>query len=135
MKMRDRCMEPCRSKVRKGGGVLLALVASAAMAAAQSPKPAAGQRISPALVESGQVEFIQNCAFCHGRDAGGGETGPDLTRSKVVADDVNGDKIGPVVRNGRPQNGMPAFNLTEQQIAGLVAFIHDRKIKAESENG
>src|SRR5579863_9954686 len=32
--------------------------------------------------------FQENCAFCHGRDAAGGETGPDLTRSKLVAQDV-----------------------------------------------
>ena len=38
----------------------------------------------------------------------GGETGPDLTRSQVVAEDVKGDKIGPVVRSGRPEKGMPA---------------------------
>jgi hypothetical protein len=38
---------------------------------------------------------------------GGGESGPDLTRSKLVAEDVDGDKIGDVVRNGRPDKGMP----------------------------
>src|SRR6202012_5091315 len=53
--------------------------------------------------------FQQNCAFCHGRDAGGGETGPDLTRSKLVSSDVGGDKIGDVVLHGRPDKGMPAF--------------------------
>ena len=34
-----------------------------------------------ALVESGRPLFQQHCAFCHGRDAGGGETGPDLIDS------------------------------------------------------
>jgi cytochrome c oxidase cbb3-type subunit 3 len=144
MKTRNRRVEACRGRVRDGGApgrlyclgaAFLVFLASAAIAAAQNPKPAASQQFSPALIESGQAEFVQTCAFCHGRDAGGGETGPDLTSSKLVADDVNGDKIGPVVRNGRPQNGMPAFSLTEQQIAGLVAFIHDQKIKAESQNG
>ena len=33
------------------------------------------------LAAAGGALFQQNCAFCHGRDAGGGETGPDLTRS------------------------------------------------------
>jgi cytochrome c oxidase cbb3-type subunit 3 len=134
MKTRNGRVKPCRWNLRNGGTAFLVFLASVATAAAQSAKPAT-QQFSTALVESGRAEFIQTCAFCHGRDAEGGETGPDLTRSKLVADDVNGNKIGPVVRNGRPQNGMPAFNLSEQQIAGLVAFIHDQKIKAESQNG
>src|SRR5580704_1035403 len=32
--------------------------------------------LDPKVVENGQSIFQQNCAFCHGRDAGGGETGP-----------------------------------------------------------
>ena len=89
----------------------------------------------PALIESGQSLFLQNCAFCHGRDAGGGETGPDLTQSKLVADDVNGDKIGAVVRNGRPDKGMPRFALSEAEVSSLVAFVHTRKTLAESQVG
>ena len=87
----------------------------------QTAKPAA-QNFPPAQVESGQSLFLQNCAFCHGRDAGGGETGPDLTRSKLVAEDLRGNKIGPVVRNGRPEKGMPRFSLSdpEHRRAGRV---------------
>ena len=79
------------------------------------------------LVQQGAVLFRQDCSFCHGRDATGGETGPDLTRSKLVVADVNGEKIGPVIRNGRPQKRMPPFNRTDQQIASLVAFIHTQQ--------
>lgn len=100
----------------------------------QNGKPAAPV-YSPALVESGNSIFQQDCAFCHGRDAGGGETGPDLTSSKLVADDVNGDKISPVVHNGRPEKGMPRFNLSDSEMAGVVAFIHTQNTKAASQNG
>jgi len=79
--------------------------------------------------------FVQQCGFCHGRDAGGGEDGPDLTRSKLVASDVKGDKIAPVIRDGRPDKGMPRFALPENDIASLVTFIHDQKTKAESQKG
>ncbi|HEV2274455.1 MAG TPA: c-type cytochrome [Acidobacteriaceae bacterium] len=89
----------------------------------------------PALVESGGSLFQQNCAFCHGRDAGGGETGPDLTRSRLVAEDVGGDKIGDVVRNGRPDKGMPSFNFSDPQIQSLMAFIHSQRNKAFSKKG
>jgi cytochrome c oxidase cbb3-type subunit 3 len=87
------------------------------------------------LVKAGQAEFTQACAFCHGRDAGGGEDGPDLTRSKLVADDVNGNLITPVVHNGRPQNGMPAFNLSPKEMESIVAFVHTQKTLAESQKG
>ena len=123
-------------------------LALASVAAAQSKKPAVEtpsvvrqnakptpQMFPAAQVESGQSLFLQNCAFCHGRDAGGGETGPDLTRSNLVGTDVKGDKIEPVVRNGRPERGMPRFALPDSDIAALVAFIHTQKSLADSHVG
>jgi len=87
---------------------------------------------SPELVQKGKTLFQQDCSFCHGRDATGGESGPDLTRSKLVAADVNGDKIGPVVRNGRLEKGMPPFDRSDDQITALVAFIHTQRKNAMS---
>lgn len=97
---------------------------------ANTPNP-----LDPALVEAGGSLFKQNCAFCHGRDAGGGETGPDLTRSKLVAADAGGDKIGDVVLHGRAEKGMPAFPFSSEQIAGLAAFIHSQREKAAAQSG
>src|SRR5438132_13863574 len=52
--------------------------------------------------------------------------------SALVEQDVHGEKIGEVVRNGRLGKGMPAFDhVDEQQLAALVAFIYDRKVKAK----
>jgi cytochrome c oxidase cbb3-type subunit III len=110
------------------------MVLLASFASAQSQKTAA-QSFPHELVEGGQSSFQQNCAFCHGRDAGGGETGPDLTRSKLVSEDVGGNKIGPVIRNGRPEKGMPRFSLSDHEIEGLVAFIHNQKTQADSQQG
>jgi cytochrome c oxidase cbb3-type subunit 3 len=111
-----------------------AILMCALSAAAQNPKPAAPQ-YPPAQLQAGGSLFIQHCGFCHGRDAGGGEDGPDLTRSKLVAGDSNGDKIAPVIRDGRPEQGMPKFALPDNDIANLIAFIHDQKTKAESQKG
>jgi len=47
-----------------------------------------------------------------------------------VAADVDGDKIGPVIRSGRPDKGMPPFDRSEAQIASLVAFIHTQRNNA-----
>jgi mono/diheme cytochrome c family protein len=101
--------------------------------------PAAGGPMTPnskGLVDAGHVLFQQNCAFCHGRDTMGGETGPDLTQSKVVQADVNGDRISEVVLNGRPAKKMPAFRFSAPELQGLAAFIHAQQaIAAASSKG
>jgi cytochrome c oxidase cbb3-type subunit 3 len=92
------------------------------------PATAASAKNYPAeLVQQGRAVFRQNCSFCHGRDAAGGENGPDLTRSTLVSSDVDGDKIAPVVRNGRPDKGMPHFELSDDDIHSMVAFIHTQR--------
>src|SRR5690242_14508162 len=66
-------------------------------ASVRPPQSRTAQNYPPEQVKAGQGIFAAQCGFCHGRDANGGETGPDLTRSQVVADDVRGDKILAVV--------------------------------------
>ena len=97
-----------------------------------SAKPAASSPVTAEQVQAGKALFASQCSFCHGRDAAGGESGPDLTASALVEQDFHGDKIGVVVRNGRLAKGMPAFgNVDDQQLAALAAFIHDRKANAK----
>lgn len=105
--------------------------------AGNKPKPAAAPATTypPELVQKGSALFRQDCSFCHGRDATGGESGPDLTRSKLVAADVNGDKIAPVIRTGRPAKGMPPFDRTDDQIASLIAFIHTQQVNSIQSGG
>lgn len=115
--------------------------------AAQQPRPAqpqgpAGRRnflISravpdPAAVERGQKTFVARCGFCHGSNGNGGESGPDLVRSVLALDDEGGDKIGPVILNGRPAKGMPAFSLTGDQIKDVAAFLRSRQQAAIDRN-
>jgi cytochrome c oxidase cbb3-type subunit III len=127
-----------------GGPLLVTLAVSAAQTPPHKMQAGSGvkQDVTPApksyppdLVEKGSALFRQDCSFCHGRDAGGGESGPDLTRSKLVTEDVDGDKIGPVVRNGRPDKGMPRFDRSDEQIASLMAFIHAQQNKALTRSG
>jgi cytochrome c oxidase cbb3-type subunit 3 len=120
--------------------VILAIAKAQTPSASSPPtspgvQSAARKSYPSPLVQSGRDLFRQDCSFCHGRDAGGGETGPDLTRSKLVAEDVDGNKIAPVVRNGRPDKGMPRFDRSDQQIASLVAFIHPQQTLALTRNG
>jgi mono/diheme cytochrome c family protein len=87
------------------------------------------------LSAAGEALFQQNCAFCHGRDAQGGETGPDLTQSKLVRADHTGDEIAKVIHEGRPDNKMPAFNFSPQEIHSIIAFIHARQAEAGAHPG
>jgi len=82
-----------------------------------------------AAAERGRKQFEQSCGFCHGADATGAR-GPDLVRSPLVAHDVKGDQIGPVIRQGRPDKGMPAMPLSDAQILDVVAFLHARAAEA-----
>jgi cytochrome c oxidase cbb3-type subunit 3 len=74
----------------------------------------------------GQENFVQHCAFCHGRNATGGSNGPNLTRSAVMRHDINGEEIGKVIRLGRPDKGMPPIPLNETQISDVAAYLHAR---------
>ncbi len=86
--------------------------------------------------EAGKALFQQNCAFCHGRDAMGGETGPDLTRSKLVLGDKTGAEISEVIHNGRIEKKMPGFgNLSNAELTSLVSFIRERVVAANSKVG
>lgn len=81
----------------------------------------------PAAVERGKTLFVTNCGFCHGANANGGESGPDLIRSVLVLhDEGKGELIGPVILNGRPDKGMPKFNMTREQISDMAAFLLSR---------
>ena len=94
------------------------------------PKSATPQNYSADQIREGEVRFGSQCGFCHGKDAAGGETGPDLTRAEIVAQDSQGDKLGPVIRAGRPNAGMPAFpGLTQTELTAIVAYVHTQMDK------
>src|ERR1700749_3253516 len=94
------------------------------------PKSAAPQTYPAEQVREGEVQFGSQCGFCHGKDAAGGESGPDLTRPELVAQDLNGDKIKPLTRAGRPNAGMPSFtSLSEGDLNLIVAFLHSQMDK------
>ncbi|HXE10527.1 MAG TPA: cytochrome c [Bryobacteraceae bacterium] len=103
------------------------LFAAPLFAQTQKARPS---RIPPApdqaTVERGRELFSQNCSFCHGKEANGGDGGPDLIRSVLVNHDENGSLIAPVVLNGRPGKGMPKFPLAPAQISDIATFLHAR---------
>jgi cytochrome c oxidase cbb3-type subunit III len=93
-------------------------------------KPQAGAEDKTAA-ERGRKQFEQSCGFCHVADATGAR-GPDLLRSPLVAHDLKGNQIGPVIRQGRPDKGMPAMPLSDEEILDVAAFLHTRAAEALS---
>jgi cytochrome c oxidase cbb3-type subunit 3 len=104
-------------------------------AALPRPKTAIPQTYSAAQVQTGELRFAAQCGFCHGRDAAGGESGPDLTRSELVAQDRRGDKIKHLLRTGRVDAGMPAFDLSDAEMDSIGAFIHAQMEKLAALSG
>ena len=104
-------------------------------ASVRPPVTKTPQAYPAAQVASGRTLFGAQCAVCHGRDAAGGNGGPDLTRSTLVAGDVRGDALGPMIRAGSPARGMPAFALSDPDLAAIVAFVHSIKSEADAANG
>jgi len=80
--------------------------------------------VPPEQLAHGQQLFRSNCSFCHGSDARGGETGPNLVRDKIVLSDLHGEIIAPIVQNGIPDKGMPKFALSTTDIASIADWLH-----------
>jgi len=84
-----------------------------------------------AAVGRGKELHVRQCGFCHGTNARGGASGPDLTRSAMVQEDEGGKQLGEFLKVGRPDRGMPPFpTLTEAQNADLAAFYHSEIFSA-----
>jgi cytochrome c oxidase cbb3-type subunit 3 len=110
----------------------LLLLAEAGAGQQHQPTPAPHEQPAedPAAVQRGQALFRSTCGFCHGEDATGARA-PDLVRSVIVSHDNQGDLVGPVIRNGRPDMGMPSFvKLSDDQVRDIVAFLHHQAYEA-----
>jgi mono/diheme cytochrome c family protein len=109
--------------------------AGIALAASLAHAQLISRPVPPAdAVERGQKQFVIQCGACHGADARGDDNGPDLVRSEIVLDDEQGNLIGPLLRKGRANEGMPAFDLTDAQIRDLAAFLRERTQAAINRN-
>ncbi len=132
-RVRPDTKEPVRVAV-----ALVSFLAAAGGLLAQNPAAGNGGRggpagyaypsrppADPAAIARGKSVYDTNCSFCHGEDArGGAQGGPNLVRSDMVLRDQDSELLAPVVRNGRPDSGMPKFTLSDAEIKDLAAFLH-----------
>lgn len=119
--------------------LLCAVIPLAAQNASAVRRPGGGagmdyKAYDAAILERGKSTFAARCGFCHGSNARGGESGPDLLRSPLVRDDEDGNLIAPVVLKGRPAAGMPKFDLSRTEISDIAAFLHEG-VRAAAERG
>lgn len=93
--------------------LILAIVIYASLAGAQS---------SPSTV-AGRQAFESICASCHGLNGKGGERAPDIaTRPEIVK--LSDNNLLGVLREGRPQAGMPAFrDLGTAKLSELLNYL------------
>jgi mono/diheme cytochrome c family protein len=113
-----------------------ALVGAKQPTADNPPSPPQGgdTRFDQSAVERGQKMFVAQCGFCHGSKATGGQSGPDLIRSVLVINDEDGKQLGEFLKAGRPDKGMPKFDLSQEQARDIATFLHQR-IAAVIERG
>src|SRR5437016_6543808 len=113
------------------GSVIIACAAtmSASQAATErAPDYPVRPPAPPEQVAHGEQVFRSNCSFCHGSDARGGETGPNLVRAQVVLADQHGELITPIVQNGIPAQGMPKLSLSAADIEAIAAWLHSQPL-------
>src|SRR3954466_10317546 len=86
--------------------------------------PADKPLVDFALADKGKDLWIAECVTCHGAQARGTDTGPNLMRSLVFLRDRYGSEIGPFLKRGHPmQSGKPSASLTDPQIADISHFL------------
>jgi len=109
-----------------------AIVEPSVRAGAVAPQ-AAPDVSAAADAQRGEKVFASNCAMCHGPTAKGSTMGVSLIDSTLVRHDKAASLIGPVVKEGRADKGMPAFpRLTPAQLADIAAFLHARIATTDS---
>lgn len=79
--------------------------------------------VDPTHVARGGALYSKDCARCHGDDARGTPTGPDLTRSEAVLHDrremLHGKELGPLLRTLPEHN----FKYNDKELDDLSQFL------------
>lgn len=76
--------------------------------------------VSAQSQDAGRAQYESRCSNCHGGDGAGGEHAPGiLTRINLL----NDQELATFIRAGKPAAGMPASNLDDKEMAGLVEHL------------
>ena len=115
--------------------VLAAVLVTLTLASAQQP-PAVRQvprspAVDAAAHDRGRALWASHCIACHGTQARGSETGPNIIRTKTVNFDrmsfTPGSVLGPFLKAGHPtQSGKTSASFTDEEIVGLAHFLRQK---------
>ena len=99
-------------------------------AAARPPVPRSPQ-VDQAAHDRGRALWAIDCVGCHGAQARGSDTGPNIIRSETVNFDRSapqaGSVLGPFLKAGHPtQSKKPSASFTDAEVADLANFLRAR---------
>ncbi len=87
--------------------------------------------VDQAAHDRGRALWATNCIQCHGSQARGSESGPNIIRTKTVNFDrtsfTPGSVLGPFLKAGHPtQSGKASASFTDEEVLGLAHFLRQR---------
>ena len=96
-----------------------------------APPVARSPVVDPAAHDRGRALWARECIECHGAQARGSDTGPNIIRTKVANYDRSavqaGSVLGPFLKAGHPtQSKKPAASFTDDEITALANFLRQR---------
>ncbi len=118
-------------------GIAVALCAVVWLPAQEPAAGRAVQQISrspavdPAAHDRGRALWASHCIDCHGSQARGSDTGPNIIRTKTVNFDRSaaaaGSVLGPFLKAGHPtQSQKPSASFTDEEVVALANFLRQR---------
>jgi mono/diheme cytochrome c family protein len=94
-------------------------------------------KADPAALARGKDLYKINCAYCHGEDARGGDSGGNnLLRTDILIKDKNGELLREFLLNPSgnehvaAREGALKFNFGAEQASDIAAFIHDFRLSS-----
>ncbi|HVW09141.1 MAG TPA: c-type cytochrome [Bryobacteraceae bacterium] len=79
----------------------------------------------PVEIAHGKTLYDVDCQKCHGADLRGNlEGGTSLLRSGIALSDQHGELIAPVIAGSMKASGMPAINMTPDDVKAVAEYIH-----------
>ena len=87
--------------------------------------------VDPAAHDRGRALWASHCIDCHGAQARGSDSGPNIIRTKTVNFDrsasVTGSVLGPFLKAGHPtQSKKPSASFTDEEVVALANFLRQR---------
>jgi len=87
--------------------------------------------VDQAAHDRGRAIWASQCVNCHGTQARGSETGPNIIRTTTVNFDrsaqVAGSVLGPFLKKGHPtDSGKPSASFTDEEVVALANFLRQR---------